>query len=158
MANDSDKIEKLNSSLDLKRHALLMCEEKMAESSYSQTQNEISDLEKEIALHEEEKIILIQTIKKANDELKRLQIAQADMKKERENAMKLIEMEMKSAQNSASTIKKETTKLKVKHDVLVAEIDALTKDKSTVFQQHDDIEKNMLKMEEESLLLKQKIE
>eukprot|EP00605_Chrysophyceae_sp_TOSAG23-4_P001293 GSChrysophyteH1.ASY1.ANO1.1407.1 assembled CDS len=104
LASNSDKIEKLSSELDLKQHALLMCEEKMAESSYAQTQSEIKELEKDISLYDDEKKSLIQAAKKANDELKRLRTAQADMKKEREGAMKAIESEMKSAKNAVSVL------------------------------------------------------
>ena len=82
----------------------------MAESSYAQTQSEIKELEKDISLYDDEKKSLIQAAKKANDELKRLRTAQADMKKEREGAMKAIESEMKSAKNAVSVVKKEATK------------------------------------------------
>lgn len=153
MTADSNEFDKLTNDLDAKNYALQMCEEKLAESSYAQTMNQISSLEQDIATCEQEKITLTDAFNKANTELKRLKTAAADMKKEREKAMKAIEADMKSTQATASNIKKESLKLRAKRDTLVAEIEALTQDTSSLGDQQKAAAKAVERMEEEAAKL-----
>ena len=157
-AADSSEVERLTNELDLKKHALNMCEEKLAESTYAQTMNEIAGLEKEIRVCAEEKETLAETIKKANAELVRLKTVAADMKKEREQAMKTIESEMKNSQNHASNLKKEVVKQRAKRDTLLAEIEILSKDSSSLGEQQKSAEKAILRQEEEAVKLAQKVD
>jgi len=157
MAANSNEFDKLTSELDLKQDALQMCEEKLSESSYAQSMNQIASLEKEITTCEEEKKTLTDAFNKANAELKRLKTAAADMKKERENAMKAIEAEMKTTQATASNIKKDALKFRAKRDTLVAEIEALNKDTSSLGDQQKTAEKAVQRMEEEAAKLSESV-
>ena len=81
---DGQRFRDMTSDLEIRRHALQMCEQKMAGTSYAQTMAEIDKLEAEMAAHDREAISLKAAHDNAKDELKKLKDAEANIKKQRE--------------------------------------------------------------------------
>lgn len=127
--------EKCSEKLELKQHALSLVSEKIAQSSFAQTQSEIEARKAELVACEQEKRTLKEALDKAKAELKRLETMSSNLKKEREAAMKRVESEMKGAQKAANEAKRVYTAVRGKKDALLQEISLLEKDGDALKEQ-----------------------
>lgn len=135
--------------LELKRHALSMCESKMSESTYTQVMNEITAAETELAAIESDVDALKKSHENAKEELKKLQNVEKNAKKARETAMKDSENVMRAAQKISSTVKTELNTMRNKRDAINSEISALNRDFQTIKEQFSICEKTITRMEAE---------
>lgn len=140
----------LYSDLELKKHALQMTEEKMADTPYAQTLEEVKSLESQLEAIEKEAVTLQASHDHANDELKRLKSAQTNAKKAREDAIKEFEDNMKKAQKAATALKTEANNLRNRRDALLAELSALKNDLATLTDQKTIAEGGFKKLSEEA--------
>ena len=141
------KLRKLEQSLDLKKHELAVCEDKMSESSYAQIKDEISQLEYEIENFENDvSKPLAEAVKKANNELKKLNDAAAGIKKQREQAMKEMEKATKASQKKLTTMKSEAAAVNTQYDKLVAEYEGLVAEVKSLNEQHQICEKGIKRL------------
>ena len=134
-----------------------MVEDKISQSDYAQTQNEIDVCKAELAQCEVDKVSLKEALTKAKAELKRLETMSSNLKKEREAAMKRVETEMKTAQKKASDAKKAFTTLKGKRDALTQEITNLQRDGELLKDQGEATAKALVKMEKEEKILSSEV-
>jgi chromosome segregation ATPase len=72
---------------------------------------------------------------KANGELKNLQDAAKDITKHRETAMRDLEAQVKKSQKASAVVREGLSKLSNKRDSLVAELEALKQDLSSLLEQ-----------------------
>merc|ERR1711871_820770 len=128
MEKVSKQAADLNSTLEVRKHALQLCESKIAGSKYAQSQSEVERMEKELIQIEEEASVLKQAHERAQNELKRLQNTQKDLKSNREKVMKEMEKGVKDASKKAASMKADLVKDKHRRDVLAEEMVAITKD------------------------------
>merc|ERR1711871_243285 len=128
MEKFSKKATDLNSTLEVRKHALQLCESKMAGSKYAQSQAEVERMEKELVQIEEEASILKQAHDRSDAELKKLQTTQKDLKSNREKVMKEMEKGVKDASKKATALKGDVAKDRHRRDVLAEEMVAITKD------------------------------
>lgn len=128
MEKFSKKAADLNSTLEVRKHALQLCESKMAGSKYAQSQAEVERMEKELVQIEEEASILKQAHDRSDAELKKLQTTQKDLKSNREKVMKEMEKGVKDASKKATALKGDIAKDRHRRDVLAEEMVAITKD------------------------------
>lgn len=125
----------VETELELKRHALKMSVDKLAESDYAQLTAEIASLEGQISSHGEDTAALKAAYEHANVELKKLKAAENNVKKAREAAMKDLENQMKTSAKTATKIREGLTAFKNRRDVLGAEVEALRRDVATLGEQ-----------------------
>ena len=140
----------LYSDLDLKRHALQMAEEKMADTPYAQTLEEIKLLESQLEAIDKEAVAYQASHDNANVELKRLKSTQTNAKKAREDAIKDFEENMKKAQKAAAALKTEANNLRNRRDALLAELSALKNDLLALKDQKSIAEGGVKKMVDEA--------
>jgi len=114
--------------LDALRHALKVCQERLADSSYSQTVGRLTELEAQLHSIDDEMGVAKEQQAKAKDELSKLKGADKDNKKRREAAMKDMERGVKDSQRQASSLRSELLLLRNQRDKLVAEVKAYTAD------------------------------
>lgn len=76
-------------------------------------------------------------IKHANEELKKLTNAAANIKSQREHAMKRMEKDAKDAQKHLNALKSALLELKTTRDKLGADINAITSDSKAIGDQRD---------------------
>ena len=122
----------MNSTLDVRKHALQLCESKIAGSKYAQTQAEVDRMEKELIQVEEEASVLKQAHERAQAELKKLQNTQKDLKSNREKVMKEMEKGVKEASKKATAMKADVAKDRHRRDVLAEEMVGITKELETL--------------------------
>lgn len=144
--------------IELKRHSLQILEDKMAESSYAQTMQEIAALESQLQEIEAEAVALRASEDAAKDELKKLKTAEKDIKKQREKAMKDMENAMRAAQKEVKDVKQELTALRHKRDTLQAEVVAAEGDVTSLQDQIKAAEDALVKMEKQSDALEAALE
>lgn len=125
----------IRTSIELKQHAVRICEEKMADSDYSQTMKEIAEIESEMTQMEAEISTAKDLQKRAKEELTKLKSAQLDSKKRREDAMKDMEKNVKASQKHASNVRAELLKLKGRRDALSTELKACTSELKAIGEQ-----------------------
>lgn len=140
----------LYSDLELKKHALQMAEDKMADTPYAQTLEEIKSLESQLEAIDTETVTLQASHDNANVELKRLKSAQTNAKKAREDAIKDFEDNMKKAQKAAASLKTEANNLRNRRDALLAELTALKNDLIALTHQKTVAEGGLKKMNDEA--------
>ena len=123
------------SNLELRKHALQLCEAKMAGSKYAQSQAEVDRMEKELIELEQKASSLKAAHERAQTELKKLQSTAKDMKSNREKVMKEMEKGVKEASKIAAAKKAEVAKDRHRRDVLSAELAALENEMQTLQEQ-----------------------
>mmetsp|Transcript_14152 Transcript_14152/g.13681 ORF Transcript_14152/g.13681 Transcript_14152/m.13681 type:complete len:1212 (-) Transcript_14152:154-3789(-) len=121
-------IKDIEGDIENKRYALTICQEKLAESHYMRITVEVENLENQLLVLEEDSKSLKDIDVKASDELKRLKDTEKYVKKQRETAMKELEVAVKKSQKGASLIREELVKCVNKRDGLFAEVAGLKKD------------------------------
>ena len=146
MEKVSKKAAELNSTLDVRKHALQLCENKIAGSKYAQTQAEVERMEKDLIQVEEEASVLKQAHERAQAELKKLQNTHKDLKSNREKVMKEMEKGVKDASKKVTAMKADVAKDRHSRDVLVEEMAAITKELESLKQSLVTTEANFSKL------------
>ena len=72
---------------------------------------------------------------KANEELKHLKDAAKDITKHRESAMRDLEAQVKKSQKASAAVREGLTKMSNKRDSMLAELEALKQDLSSLLEQ-----------------------
>eukprot|EP01038_Epipyxis_sp_PR26KG_P009047 gene9047-12200_t len=143
----------LQNNIELKKQALRICEDKLADSSYTQTLNRINELEEEIIKLDQENKDLKEQNKKAKEELNKLQSVQTNVKQKRENAMKEMENEVRKCSKQLRVIQNDVLNLRNKRDSLNEEVKTLTLELGTLHEQFTSIEQNIVKLNNELIVL-----
>jgi len=154
---DSAAVNEVTQELELKRYALKMCQDKMADSSYAQVMAEIETLAALVVTCEEEAVTLKAAYEKAKEKLKTLKTAESGIKKQRDAAMKEMEASMKAAQKASAAIKSRLQVLRNKRDALMAELDGMTKDSGSLQEQRKICEATLARMQAEAETLTSKL-
>ena len=94
---------------------------------------------------------------KAKEELKKLKSAETNIKKQREQAMREMEGQMKAAQKIVSSLKAEVAVLRGRRDALTAEVANNIREASSLKDQQSICKNGLLRMTEEAQALTDKV-
>lgn len=128
-------LKDLKTQLDVAEHSYKLCQEKLNSTSYMQMQQEIDTFERNLLEYQKEGLEMNQSVKKAKDELLKLQSMEKNAKNSRENALKVMEANMKQAAKAATQAKTALTAAKSKLDKMEAEQEGLTAEKKSQMEQ-----------------------
>jgi structural maintenance of chromosome 2 len=128
MDKQSSTAEAVKRKLDLRKHELAMCEERVAETTYAQLVKEIEGKEADLAGYKAAFATLSADAERAQAELQKLKDTAQNIQKQREAALKEIERSVKAAAKEATSKREACNKLKQKRDVLIGEINSYERD------------------------------
>lgn len=147
----------LAADLEIKRHALRLSDEKIAESSFAQSMGQITEIEAQLVGFDEEVRALQAQQAKAKEELRKLKAAESNIKKAREHAMKDMEGTVRAAQKASSALKAEVMKLRNARDAAQAEVKNLTQELHSLKEQQAISESANSRLADESESLAQRV-
>lgn len=151
------RVRELSEELDLKKHALKICEDKMGSTSYAQAAERVKTLETEMAQYTKETDALEEKYKKSQEELKKLKNSEKNVQKQREAAMKDVEKQIKESQKVANKLKSELAAARHARDLVVGELENAKKELATLTEQVGVTQKSVQKLTEEVEIMGKKV-